>query len=347
MDVLTKRIKNFSDEEAEDFRQQLIKLKYEIHKDIQGMDTQIEALIITLLGGVETRFHTLFNAEPGTGKTKLISTLAKAVGLNFSRQQFTPDIEPRDLYIGFALLESGKLSSQEMHVRPGALFTELLLADEINRSPEKTQSALLEAAEEKQVTMDGKTYPCSPSNLFYLIGTLNPVETEGVYPLGTALSDRISFLVTVDFPDEKMVSEVIARDQRPKQFENALTREDLQKWGKLIYENYALVLKPEHAIVNYISRIILACRSFPAWKSGPSVRAGEDMKIASSVKAFLEGRDKITQEDVKSIALPSLRGVIKMNMRDLEDIGYKRTSNYLTTAEPALEYIINSVPFLK
>ncbi|MDP3996065.1 MAG: MoxR family ATPase, partial [bacterium] len=338
--TMTRRKKNFTDEEAEDFRQKLVALKQEIHKDIIRMDEQIDALIITLLAGVETRFHTLFNAEPGTGKTKLVNTLARAVNLQFSRQQFTPDVEPKDLYIGFGVLEAGKISAQEMPIRPGALFTEILLADEINRTPGKTQSVLLEAAEEKQVTMEGKTYPCSPSSLFYLIGTLNPVESdEAVYPLGAALSDRISFLVTVNFPDEEMISEVVARDQRPKEFKHVLTREDLIKWGKLIYQNYSIPLKPDHAIVSYISRIVLACRNCPARTFGPSVRAGEDMKIASAVTAFLAGKDKIGQEDIKKIAPPSLRGVVGLRLRNdnsLEDMGYEIKSSYLESAEPAL-----------
>lgn len=347
--VLRRNPTGFSDTEAEDFRQKIEKLYAEIHKEIIGMDEQIEALVITLLGGVETRFHTLFNAEPGTGKTKLVNTLAQAVELKFSRQQFTPDVEPKDLYVGFSLLEEEKVSSQEFKIRPGALFAELLLADEINRSPEKTQSALLEAAEEKQVTFENKTYPCSPSGLFYLIGTLNPIETEGggIYPLSAALKDRISFLVPVSFPDEKMISEVIARDQRKKTFQYALTREEIIRWGGLIYRNYALRLKPNHAVVNYITRIILACRDFPARLSGPSVRAGEDMKIASSVLAFLDGKDKIEQDHVKRVAIPSLRGVMNIKTSALEDLGYKKKSNYLDTAEPVIRDIVNSVPFLK
>lgn len=321
LQVLRRVNLGFKDEEAEDFRQKLILARSEVHKEIVGLDHAIDALTIALLAGVSRRGHVLFEAAPGRGKTLLVKVLADTLDLKHSRVQGTSDHEPMDF------LYSPEVAGRDVRsilFNRGPIFTNILLVDELNRIPPKSQSGLIEPMEEAAVTYEGKKVELPH---FHLLATQNPIETEGTYGVSEAVMDRFMFKIFVDFPDEDQLAKIIARDQRPKELTKIICLDEIVRWSGLIYESYVVPMNHLSLIVNYISRIIIGAHRHPAKikgikGEGPSVRPGEDLEIICGISAFLNGRDKPAQEDVKQWVLPALRGRYLVSTDTAQELGY-------------------------
>ncbi|MHC0037599.1 AAA family ATPase [Pseudoneobacillus sp. C159] len=271
---------------------------YEAH--IFGQRQNIKLLLTAILAGG----NVLLEGVPGTGKTKMVRTLASLIGGDFKRVQFTPDLLPSDI-TGSAIFN---LKEGQFETLKGPIFTNILLADEINRTPAKTQAALLEAMEEKQVTIHGETYPLPDP--FFVAATQNPVEFEGTYPLPEAQQDRFLFKILIDYPSmeaEKDVLKQATTDRRS----SAAVMEENQTTLKLpqFHELRAGVaaVKVDDGIIDYIAQIVRKTRESDMVRLGASPRAGMAIVEASKAWAFLHDRDYVTPDDVKIVVRPALR----------------------------------------
>ena len=344
LQIVKKRGLGFTDEQAEDFRLKITKAGEEVHKEVVGLDHAILALIIALLAGVSRRGHVLFEAAPGRGKTLLVKKLSEVLDLAYSRVQGTPDHEPMDFLYSHEV--TGK-SIKEILFARGPIFTNILLADELNRIPPKSQSGLLEPMEDAAVTFENQRVELPH---FHLFATQNPIETDGTYRVSEALMDRFMFKIFVDFPNENELSRIIARDQRPKELKKILDLEELARWSNLIYNAYVLPLSHDSVIVDYISRILINAHNHPAKLGGikgeaPSVRPGEDLKIVAGISAFLNGKDKAAQADVKNWVLPVLRGRYPVSKTEAQELGYPGNHiNDLT--DQVITNIVENTPFV-
>ena len=294
-------------------REQLMR---EVHRKIVGQDAVIDLLLTCLFA----RGHGLFVGVPGLAKTLLVSSLAEALDLDFSRIQFTPDLMPADI-TGSEVLEEGEGGRRAFRFVAGPVFCNLLLADEINRTPPKTQAALLQSMQEGKVTAGGKTHRLPPP--FHVFATQNPIEQEGTYPLPEAQLDRFMFNITIGYPDEEEEVEIIRRTTSTQvaQPQPCLASEDVLKVQQLVREapvadhviRYALRLVratriKEHSADNPKPQIV---RDYLAWGAGP--RAGQNLILAAKAKAVLSGSFHVTPEHVKSVAKPVLRHRIICN----------------------------------
>ncbi len=303
------------DAEAREREEQVIRglstayhrLKTEIQKIIIGQDEVIDELLIALF----CRGHCLLVGVPGLAKTLLVSTVAKILQLSFRRIQFTPDLMPSDITGTDVLQDDPETGRRTFQFMQGPLFTNILLADEINRTPPKTQAALLEAMQERHVTVGSHTYQL-PSP-FFVLATQNPIEQEGTYPLPEAQLDRFMFNIIVDYPtpaEELRILKQTTGGSEPD-LTTALT-------GKQILALQEVVRKvpvAEHVFV-YARDIVRATRpnepdapkfikEYLSWGAGP--RAGQNLILGAKARAVLEGRFHVTTEDVKSVAIPVLR----------------------------------------
>ena len=274
-------------------------LRTTIRRRVIGQDTAIDELLAALLA----RGHVLLEGVPGVAKTLLVRVVAGACGVRFGRIQFTPDLMPADI-TGTSVLRSG---DGRFEFRPGPLFADILLADEINRAPAKTQAALLEAMQEKQVTVDGTRHDLGQR--FTVVATQNPVEFEGTYPLPEAQLDRFLVKVRVGYPsaaDELLMLQAHARGDDP---ERALGAGDLAISGAqldaLREATDRVTIAPE--VVAYIAAIVRATREDPALALGASPRASVALLRVSRAAAMLAGRDFVTPDDVKGFAPAALR----------------------------------------
>ena len=248
--------------------------------------------------------HMLVEGVPGTGKTLLSLSLAKLLGCRFRRIQFTPDLMPSDL-VGANVFNQ---KSQEFVFRQGPVFTDILLADEVNRTPPRTQAALLEAMQENAVTIDGVRYEVS--NVFTVFATQNPVELEGTYPLPEAQRDRFLFKINIDFPeaeDEARMLEQYAAGRRlhddiVASLEPVISAEDLLRARKIV----ATEVRVEPHIIRYIRELVARTRHDEAVQIGAGPRASLALLEGSRAAAALNGRDFITPDDVKSLLMPVL-----------------------------------------
>ncbi len=272
----------------------------EIAKVIVGQDDLIEQVLVALFAGG----HVLIEGVPGTAKTLLVRVIARLFACPFKRIQFTPDLMPADI-IGTNMFDP---RDQAFHFRAGPVFTELVLGDEINRAPPKTQAALLEAMQERQVTVDGETYPLPP--LFTVFATQNPVEQEGTYPLPEAQLDRFMMKVLAAYPGENEEIEILRVHQRGIRVEN-LDRFGLQTVGG---EKELLAAQEEirgrtirDEVLGYISRVVRATRDNLKVEVGASPRAGLMVLTAAKARAALGGRPHVLPDDVKAVARPVLR----------------------------------------
>jgi MoxR-like ATPase len=273
-------------------------LRAQLDRVIMGQDRVKTLAITSLLAGG----HMLLEGVPGTGKTLLALTLAKLLGCRFRRIQFTPDLMPSDL-LGANIFNQ---KTQEFVFRPGPVFTDVLLADEINRTPPRTQSALLEAMQENAVTIDGVRYRISP--IFTVFATQNPVEFEGTYPLPEAQRDRFLFKINIDFPEAedetRMLDEYAAgrrlHDEVIGSLEPALTGEELLQARKTVMTG----VRVEPHIIRYIQELVSRTRRDDAVQIGAGPRASLALLEASRATAALEGRDFITPDDVKALVAP-------------------------------------------
>ena len=270
------------------------KLRQEANKVIVGLDEPFELLVIALITGG----HVLLEGVPGTAKTLMAKTLAHLVQAKFTRIQFTPDLMPSDI-LGTSVFD---MQSSQFYLRRGPIFTQLLLADEINRAPAKTQSALLEAMEEKQVNLEGERHILPPP--FMVIATQNPIEYEGTYPLPEAQLDRFLFKIVVPYSPLEVEVEVLRRYHEgfdPHKLEESgltpvVTADQVIQMRRLI--NDVVV---EAGILTYIAQIAAASRQSPDLTLGGSMRAATHSLLAAKTFAAIQGRDYVTPDDVKYV----------------------------------------------
>ena len=281
------------------------RLKAELARVIIGQEETIQRLMICLFA----RGHSLLMGVPGLAKTLLVSKLAETVSLKFSRIQFTPDLMPMDI-TGTDILQESAEGRREFHFVPGPVFANIVLADEINRAPPKTQAAMLEAMQEHRVTVVGKTYTLEPP--FFVLATQNPVEQEGTYPLPEAQLDRFMFLVELDYPSEE--EEVaIARTttgEAPPALEHVLTGPEIISYQQLVRR----VPVPDH-IYQFAARLVRKTRprgdTAPTWLKplvswGAGPRAVQYLVLGAKARAALSGSYMARLEDIEAVAAPVL-----------------------------------------
>lgn len=270
------------------------KLSENIGKVIIGKDSTVALIVASMLAGG----HILLEDVPGTGKTMLAKTIAKSVDADFARIQFTPDLLPGDI-TGVSVFDK---NSGTFNFRKGPLFTNILLADEINRATPRTQSALLEAMEEKQITADGNTR--SLEGFFFVIATQNPVETYGTFPLPEAQLDRFMMELTLGYPSaqdtKRILSSHLAND-RLEVISPVCSVSDIAN-----AQNTCRSVFVHDCIIDYVQRILEATRTSDGIALGASTRAGLVLLRAAQSTAALSGRDYVSPEDIKALAVPVL-----------------------------------------
>ncbi len=301
------------------------KIKEELHKVIVGQDDFIYFLILALLADG----HVLIEGVPGIAKTMTARLLAKSIDSDFSRIQFTPDLMPSDI-LGTSILN---LKTSDFEFKPGPVFSNIILIDEINRSPAKTQAALFEVMEERQVTIDGKTYPME--ELFMVLSTQNPIEHEGTYALPEAQLDRFLFKIKVNYPEPGEELAILkTHNERKSQkvvpiVKPVITEKQIAEYKKMVHE-----VTIEDKIMKYISDIVVNTRNHPHLYLGASPRASVSVLMASKANAAVNGRDFVIPEDVKMVLHPVLRHrLIVTPEREMEGV----------TAEKIIDMIVKSV----
>ncbi|HLJ53658.1 MAG TPA: MoxR family ATPase [Chthonomonadaceae bacterium] len=281
-------------------RQLAQRITDEMHKTIVGQEELVEMLVVAVLAGG----HVLLEGVPGTAKTLSVRTLARIFDVSFARIQFTPDLMPSDI-LGVSVFDP---RSQQFNLKKGPIFAGLLLADEVNRTPPKTQSALLEAMEERRVTIDGISH--SLPEPFLVCATQNPIEYEGTYPLPEAQLDRFMLKVTVAYPSADEEQNILNRVQGGFRAQNldtagvnaALTGADVPRFREEIER-----VRVEPPVVKYIVEVIRATRDHRHLILGASPRAAITLLMTSKSLAAIRGRDFVTPDDVKTMARPVLR----------------------------------------
>ena len=288
------------------------RLNQALNRIVVGQSTLVQQMLIALLAGG----HVILEGVPGTGKTLLVKVLAQLIQAEFRRVQLTPDVLPADI-TGTNILD---LNSRNFTLKKGPVFTQLLLADEINRTPPKTQAALLEAMEEQQVTLDGESLPLP--ELFLVIATQNPLEYEGTYPLPEAQLDRFLFKLVVDYPD--LVSEKQMLLNRQAGFQ--ARRLDLARLKPVATVELILQARQEaraiqvaEPIIDYLLALVQRSRQSTDLALGASPRSAIAWLQTSKAAAWLSGRDYVTPDDVKLTALPLLRHRLLLNPESLLD----------------------------
>ena len=280
-------------------------LRQEIARIIEGQNDALQYLVTALVAGG----HILIEGVPGVAKTLMVRSLAATLEVAFSRIQFTPDLMPADI-MGVNVFDA---QQSAFRFRPGPLFGEVVLADEINRAPAKTQAALLEAMQEQSVSIDGETHPLSP--LFMVVATQNPVEYEGTYPLPEAQLDRFLMKIMLDYPAEdaekamlRTMHNLQEHVQNPiPTLQTVANREQILAARRLAYQ-----VEVDQAVVDYIVGIVRQSRSLPRLALGASPRAGVMLLQATKALATLRGNDYVTPDDVRDLALPVLRHRIQL-----------------------------------
>lgn len=277
----------------------------EIGKVVVGQAELIEATLVALF----CEGNVLIEGVPGLGKTLLVNTLSRVLSCRFRRIQFTPDLMPSDV-TGHSVYD---MQERRFNFVPGPLFTNLLLADEINRAPAKTQSALLEVMQERQVTVDGQSYPLAPP--FITIATQNPLEQEGTYPLPEAQLDRFIFKLLVDYPTQKQEVEILAHYAAGKDTRHlehyglspVMTAEQIVEIQRSIVNVIA-----EPSILNYITSLVARTRSWPTIEVGASPRASVNLLLGGRALAACSGRNYVVPDDIKQLAPWVLRHRLRL-----------------------------------
>lgn len=297
---------------VEEFQRVTQSILAEVGKVIVGQDRVVRQVLICVIAGG----HALLEGVPGLGKTMLVRTLADVLDLKFSRIQFTPDLMPADI-VGTNIMEEGEDGRRYFHFEAGPVFANLVLADEVNRATPKTQSALLEAMQEKTVTVSNQRYDLALP--FFVLATQNPLEMEGTYPLPEAQLDRFMFKIDVLFPSAGELVEIMARTTGA-----GSARADQAADGDLILAMGELARQVPIAshVADYIARLVVA--SHPANEAAPeavrqfvrygaSPRGGQAMVLGAKVNALLEGRYNVAFEDVTAVAPAALRHRLMLN----------------------------------
>jgi MoxR-like ATPase len=304
------------------------RLRTAVHSVIVGQDRVIDEVMIALACGG----HALIEGVPGLAKTLLVSTLARSMSLGFSRIQFTPDLMPSDMTGTEVIEEDRSTGTRRLRFVPGPIFSNVILADEINRTPPKTQSALLESMQERQVTVGGVNHPLPDP--FFVLATQNPIEQEGTYPLPEAQLDRFMLQILIGYPTADEEAEIVRRTTgaAPKPTERVLSGEDVRAIQALVRE----VPVADH-VVRYALRLVRATRQaqeaaspnavsggqklrimdYVSWGAGP--RASQFLVLAAKARALLAGAPTATPDDVRAVAKPILRHRLQLNFNAQAD----------------------------
>ena len=303
-------------------------LKAEIQKVIIGQENIIDQLLISFMAGG----HALLEGVPGLAKTLMIRTLSEAVHLQFRRIQFTPDLMPADI-TGTEVLEEDTASGKKFFkFNKGPIFANIILADEINRTPPKTQAALLEAMQEYEVTYGGKTYTLDKP--FFILATQNPVEQSGTFPLPEAQLDRFLLYIQLGYPEEQDEYSILANTTGSKKYkvESVISGEEILAIQQLVRE-----VPVNETLIARVNRIVRASRpqtstvdmvrSWVQWGAGP--RAGQAMLLTAKAAALLDGRFAVTPQDIEKVAFPVMRHRMLLNFK-AEASG--KTSDEITKA---------------
>jgi MoxR-like ATPase len=303
---------------VESYAAKFAALKSEIARVIVGQQEVVEGALLALMAGG----HVLLEGVPGLGKTLLVRTVAEATGLHFARVQFTPDLMPADI-VGTNIIVEGESGEKMFRFQPGPVFTNLLLADEVNRATPKTQSALLESMQERQVTVGGKTYPLD--KIFFVLATQNPLEMEGTYPLPEAQLDRFIFKILIRFPSRSDLIEVVKRtttEESPRA-NVVISSDELIEMQKLVREVY---VAPH--LEDMVAEIVL--RTHPSHEGAPelvrkyvrfgsSPRGAQAIMLTAKARALLSGRYNVSASDITSVAMASLRHRVILNFEGEAD----------------------------
>jgi MoxR-like ATPase len=321
----------------EQFREMTTRVESEVGKLIVGQQDVLRNVLISIIAGG----HVLLEGVPGLGKTVLVRTLGQVLDLHFSRIQFTPDLMPADI-VGTNILLDDPHGGKQFRFQPGPVFTNLLLADEINRATPKTQSALLEAMQEKTVTVSNRSYRLERP--FFVLATQNPIDMEGTYPLPEAQLDRFFFKLTVGYPQEEDLMQILTRTTTGEQANLSKTAD-----GPIIMAMGDLARQVPVAthVTKYVARLILATHpenaEAPAItrqyiRFGASPRGAQALMLAAKIVAMMEGRYNVAFDDIKAIALPALRHRLILN--------FEGEAEGIRTDE-VIQKILESVPVEK
>ncbi len=300
------------DERAEEFRTRYEALRNEIGKVIVGHDEIVHGVLTCLFVGG----HCLLEGVPGLGKTLLVRTLATALDLNFQRIQFTPDLMPADI-LGTNMVVEDDQGRRSFEFQRGPIFTQICLADEVNRATPKTQSAMLETMQEGTVTIAGNRFELDKP--FFVMATQNPIEQEGTYPLPEAQLDRFLFKLVVGYSTRDQLATIVSRTTRGVKIETekVMDGSEIMEWQQLVRE----VILADH-VQDYLVRLTLATHpegefatdttnQYIRWGSSP--RGAQTLALAAKVRALLEGRFNVSFEDVRRVYLPAMRHRIVLN----------------------------------
>ena len=299
---------------VEHLRESRVRIDQELSKTIVGQKEVVQQLLISLLAGG----HCLITGAPGLAKTLLVRSVAQIFDLQFSRIQFTPDLMPSDI-TGTEILEATEDGRRQMQFVKGPIFANVILADEINRTPPKTQAALLEAMQEHQVTMAGRRYALPEP--FFVLATQNPIEMEGTYPLPEAQLDRFMFNVMIDYLPHAEELEVVLRTTsgRPDAIEQLFSGADVLKFQEVVRR---VPIARETA--DYAVRLVAATRPGRAAASemvntwvnwGAGLRAAQTLVLGAKARALLEGRSHASIDDIRALAPPTLRHRVLLNYK--------------------------------
>jgi MoxR-like ATPase len=309
--------------------QMLQALRQELQKAVVGQREVIDDVLTALIAGG----HVLVEGVPGLGKTLLVRALARCFGGEFARIQFTPDLMPSDV-TGHAVYD---LASEQFKLRKGPAFTNLLLADEINRAPAKTQAALLEVMQEHQITLEGRALPVPQP--FLVLATQNPIEQEGTYPLPEAELDRFMLKLRMDYPqaDEELnLVRQVTRSAKADMLEVAPLRTLLQARDVLALQKIASELPIDDQVLDYAVRLARATRSWPGLAMGAGPRASIALVRGGRARALLRGGDFVIPDDVKACALAVLRHRVRLAPElDIEGLSVDQVLQQLLDQVPA------------
>lgn len=289
-------------------------LRDELHKAVIGQDDGIDGVLTALIAGG----HVLIEGVPGLSKTLLVRALARCFGGEFSRIQFTPDLMPSDV-TGHAVYD---MQSEQFKLRKGPVFTNLLLADEINRAPAKTQAALLEVMQERQVTLEGKALAVPQP--FLVMATQNPIEQEGTYPLPEAELDRFMLMLRMDYPqanEELELVRQVTRSARADMLDVSALRQLVQARDVLALQKIASELPLDDQVLDYAVRLARTTRSWPGLALGAGPRASIALVRGGRARALLRGGEFVTPDDIKGCALAVLRHRVRLSAElDIEGL---------------------------
>lgn len=301
-------------QEVTTLTEKLTDLRNEIAKVIIGQEETVEQLLITFLAGG----HALLEGVPGLAKTLMIRTLSQAIDLDFKRIQFTPDLMPSDI-VGTEILEEDHTTGKKFfEFKKGPIFANIILADEINRTPPKTQAALLEAMQEFEVTYSGKTYELERP--FFLLATQNPIEQSGTFPLPEAQQDRFLFYIKIGYPTAADETHILKNTTGTKReiVNPVLTGAQILRLQELVRE-----VPISDQLIEYVSTIVRSTRpettsneyvkQWVGWGAGP--RAGQAMILTAKARALTQGRLAVILEDIKNVVLPVLRHRVIVNFK--------------------------------